>query len=35
MISIEIQNLKEEKGLALEDILRDIHHTVMRSKYSN
>lgn len=28
----EIQNMKTEKGLALEDILREVHLFVMRSK---
>lgn len=30
----DIQQLKYEKGLALEDILREVHLTVMRSKIS-
>lgn len=30
---IEIQDLKTSKGLALEDILREVHLFVMRSKY--
>lgn len=29
----EIQELKTNKGLALEDILREVHLFVMRSKY--
>lgn len=28
----EIQSLKTDKGLALEDILREVHLFVMRSK---